>query len=198
MNLHSPIKRIVLLHGVGGSGAWMRPLVDQLGIAFEAHCPDGPHAFDMGVGRQWFSVKGVTEANRPARVADALPVFNGIIEAFGDPRETLLIGFSQGAIMALHAVAAGLPVAGVIALSGRLAEPVAARTGWPPITLLHGAADPVMPPEFAHATQAWLQSAGADAPLQMFDRLGHAIDDPVLAAIRINIRSLSLPTPIIG
>ncbi len=184
MTLHSPIKRIVFLHGVGGSGASMRPLVDQLGIAVEAHCPDGPHAFDMGPGRQWFSVKGVTEANRPARVAEALPTFNEIIEAFGDPRESLLIGFSQGAIMALHAVAEGLPVAGVIALSGRLAGPVAARTGWPPVALLHGTADPVMPPEFARSTEGWLRAAGAEPQLQLFDGLAHAIDDRVLAAIR--------------
>jgi phospholipase/carboxylesterase len=61
----------------------------------------------------------------------ALPVkpSKGIIKAFGDPRGALLIGFSQGAIMALHAVAAGFPVAGVIALSGWSAWPVAARSG---------------------------------------------------------------------
>lgn len=180
----TPAKRIIFLHGVGGSGASMRPLASQLGFAFEMHYPDGPQAFDMGAGRQWFSVKGVTEANRPARVDDALPAFTATIEAFGDPRESLLIGFSQGAIMALHAVAAGLPVAGVFALSGRLAGPVVARTDWPPITLIHGTADTVMVPEFAGSTEAWLQSAGADPDLQMYDGLGHAVDDRVLAAIK--------------
>lgn len=185
MTLLSPLKRIIFLHGVGGSGASMRPLVDQLGVMREAHCPDGPHAFDMGAGRQWFSVKGVSEVNRPARLAEALPAFKGIVEAFGDPRATFLIGFSQGAIMALHMAAEGLPVAGVIALSGRLAGPVASRPDWPPITLLHGTDDPVMPPEFARSTHGWLRSAGADPRLQLFDGLGHAIDDRVLAAIRI-------------
>jgi phospholipase/carboxylesterase len=183
----STAKRIVFLHGVGGSGASMRPLADQLGLAGEMHCPDGPQAFDMGAGRQWFSVNCVTEANRAARVADALPALTATIEAFGDPRETILIGFSQGAIMALHAVAAGLPVASVVALSGRLAGPVAARIDWPPITLLHGKADPVMPPDIARSTQAWLQTAGANPQLQMFAGLGHAIDDRVLAAIQSTV-----------
>lgn len=182
-----PAKRVVFLHGIGGSGASIRPLAQQLDLAFETHCPDGSQAFDMGEGRQWFSVKGVTEANRPDRITEALPAFTAIIEAFGDPRETHLIGFSQGAIMALHAVTIGLPVAGVCSLSGRLAGPVASRTEWPPITLLHGTADPVIPLEFARSTQAWLRSAGADPELQMFDGLGHAVDDRVLAAIKMDV-----------
>ncbi|WP_276152807.1 MULTISPECIES: hypothetical protein [unclassified Sulfitobacter] len=70
-----PAKRIVFLHGVGGSGDSIHPLAQQLDLAFEAHCPDGPQAFDMGAGRQWFSVNGVTETNRPARVTEALPAF---------------------------------------------------------------------------------------------------------------------------
>lgn len=177
-------KRIVFLHGVGASGASLRPLGHQLALDFDMHFPDGPQAFDMGPGRQWFSVKGVTEADRQGRVEKALPAFTRVIENFGDPSESLLVGFSQGAIMALHAVAAGVQAAGVLALSGRLAGPVAARTEWPPIALLHGTADPVMPPEIARATDAWLRSAGAGPHLQLFDGLGHGIDDRVLVAIR--------------
>jgi phospholipase/carboxylesterase len=178
------MKRVIFLHGVGGSGATIRPFADQLNLGIAAHTPDGPAPFDMGSGRQWFSVKGVTEANRPARIAEALPTFAAVIAAFGDPRDSLLVGFSQGAIMALHAVAEGLAVAGVFALSGRLAGPVSARTDWPPITLLHGAADPVMPAEYARATERWLQAAHATPVLQIFDNLGHGIDHRVLAAIR--------------
>ena len=178
------MKRVIFLHGVGGTGASMHPLADALGLRVPAHYPDGPEPFDMGMGRQWFSVKGVTEANRPARIAAALPAFTRTVETFGDPRDSLLIGFSQGAIMALHAVAAGLPVAGVFALSGRLAAPVAARTDWPPITLLHGSEDPVMPPAVARATATWLKDAGALPTLTVFDGLGHSIDDRTLAAIR--------------
>lgn len=53
------MKRIVFLHGVGSSAAAMRPLADALGLAVEAHFPDGPQPFDMGPGRQWFSVRGI-------------------------------------------------------------------------------------------------------------------------------------------
>lgn len=181
------MKRVIFLHGVGGTGASMQALADALSLTVPAHCPDGPEPFDMGPGRQWFSVKGVTEANRPARIAAALPAFTRTVESFGDPRDSLLIGFSQGTIMALHAVAAGLPVTGVFALSGRLAEPVAARTDWPPITLLHGDADPVMPVAMARATETWLKAAGANPTLTVFGGLGHSVDRRTMAAIEAGL-----------
>lgn len=176
------MKRVIYLHGVGSSGAAMQPLADAVALAVPAHCPDGPEAFNQG--RQWFSIMGVSEDNRPGRVAAALPAFTDIVSSYGDPRDSLLIGFSQGAIMALHAVAAGLPAAGVIALSGRLAGPVPPRAGWPAITLLHGSADPMMPPAVAQATEAWLRDAGADAQLTIFEGLGHSVDARSVAAIR--------------
>lgn len=177
-------RRVIFLHGVGSSGAAMHPLAEALALPQPAHSPDGLHPFDMGAGRQWFSVKGVTETNRPGRIAEALPAFGDLIERLGDPRDSVLVGFSQGAIMALHAVAAGLSVAGVIALSGRLAGPVGPRGDWPPITLLHGSDDPVMPLAVARATAAWLQDAGAEPRLTVFDGLGHTIDTRILQAVR--------------
>ena len=187
------MKRVIFLHGVGGTGASMQPIADALGLTVPAHCPDGPERFDMGPGRQWFSVRGVTEENRPARVEAAMPAFIRTVKAFGDPHDSLLIGFSQGSIMALHAVAAGLPVARVFALSGRLAGPIAARTDWPPITLLHGSADPVMPLAVAQATETWLKEAGAKPALKIFDALGHNIDERTLEAIRGGLGGVRVP-----
>lgn len=177
------MNRVVFLHGVGSSGAAMRPLADALGLP-GAECPDGPEPFDMGPGRQWFSVRGVTEDNRPARVAAALPALRERIETMGDPRGTWLVGFSQGAIMALHLAAAGLPVAGVVAIAGRLAGPVPARTDWPPIRQLHGDQDTVMPLAVAQATEGWLRKAGAAPELAVFPGLGHSIDARVLSRLR--------------
>jgi phospholipase/carboxylesterase len=185
------MKRIVFLHGVGSSGANMRPLAQALDLSVPAHCPDGPHPFDMGPGRQWFSVRGISEANRPDRVAAALPALTALLQSLGPTGETLLIGFSQGSIMALHAAAAGLPLAGVIAIAGRLAGPVPARTTWPPITLLNGALDPIMPPSIANATAEWLRDAAASPKAQIFQGLGHMIDDQVIAAIRTQLAAFA-------
>lgn len=177
------MKRIVFLHGVGSSGAAMQPLAHEIGLTVETHFPDGPQGFDMGPGRQWFSVRGVTEANRADRVAGALPDLVALLKGFGPTEQTLLIGFSQGSIMALHAAAAGLPLAGVIAIAGRLAGPVPAHDVWPPITLLNGDRDTIMPPPIAMATADWLRTAGAAPVAHILPGLGHSIDHQVIAAI---------------
>lgn len=177
------MKRVVFLHGVGSSGAAMRPLAEALGLADQAHCPDGPEPCDLGPGRQWFSVRGVTEANRPARVAAALDRFAQTVARFGPTGDTVLVGFSQGSIMSLHAAAAGLPLAGVIAIAGRLAGPVPPHTGWPPVTLLHGNSDHVMPEQVARATEGWLHDAGSDARLTVLPGLGHMIDSRVMGLV---------------
>ena len=120
--------RFIFLHGVGSTGAAMRPLAESLGVTATAHFPDGPHPFDMGQGRQWFSVKGVTEANRPDRIKAAMPEFRAVIESFGDPADSVLVGFSQGAIMALHAAA---PFFCISAPSGPARPACAARCADP-------------------------------------------------------------------
>jgi phospholipase/carboxylesterase len=178
------VKRVIFLHGVGSSGANMKPLASALGQSVEAHLPDGLRPFDMGPGHQWFSVSGITEANRPERVATALPAFVERIAQFGPTEDSLLVGFSQGAIMSLHAAAAGLRVAGVVAIAGRLAAPVPVREDWPAITLLHGEADPVIPVSAAQATRTWLKDAGAEPALKLVAGLGHSIDARMLELVR--------------
>lgn len=187
------MKRVIFLHGVGSSGRNLLPLAEALdlgGLGLAAHCPDGPEPFPGGGpdARQWFSVTGVTEANRPARVAAALPRFNEVIASLGDPADSVLVGFSQGTIMSLHAIAAGLPVAGVIGLSGRLACPVPQRPVWPKITLFHGNADSVISIDRPVETEIWLSNAGAAPDLRVFDGLGHSVDQRVVSAVREQIR----------
>lgn len=178
------MSRIIFLHGVGSSGDGIRGLATALGVVKGGHCPDGPEPFDMGPGRQWFSVRGITEVNRPARIAAALPDFRAMVADFGPTEDSVLVGFSQGAIMALHAVADGLAVKAVFALSGRLAGSVPARAVWPTITLLHGTDDSVIPADMARATEGWLRQAGAIPEVRLFEGLGHSIDDRGLAILR--------------
>jgi len=77
--------------------------------------PEFPHAAivslpgrqRVGTGYEWFSVAGVTEENRPGRIADAMPEFAATVNAWQartgvHAHATALIGFSQGAIMALE------------------------------------------------------------------------------------------------
>ncbi|RVT90028.1 phospholipase [Rhodovarius crocodyli] len=175
---------VILLHGVGSDGAdigrlagfWGQSLP---GAIFEA--PDGPEP--MGAGRQWFSVAGVTAQNRPARVAAARPGFDAVLNDIlarhhvDDLRGVALVGFSQGAIMALDGLADGRwPVGAVVAFSGRLATPppLAPATGTP-VLLLHGALDPVMPPAESEQAAETLRGLGVRVQCRIIPGLDHAI-----------------------
>lgn len=186
---------IVLLHGVGSKGADLAPLAAGL----KAHlpkarivAPDALEPFDQdGSGRQWFSVRGVTEENRPDRVAAARTGFDAMLSAIlnaegaeDDLSRVALVGFSQGSIMALDAVASGRwPVRAVVAMAGRLATsaPLVSAQDTK-VLLLHGEADGVMPVRLATEAQSTLVSFGLRAELQTFPGLGHGISQESLEA----------------
>ncbi|MDR3376708.1 MAG: dienelactone hydrolase family protein [Ancalomicrobiaceae bacterium] len=179
---------VILLHGVGAGGADMLSLAEGWRSALaetEFTAPDAPFAFDQGpTGRQWFSVAGVHTHNRSGRVVAAREAFDrtlrAVIEAAGFADRlgrVVLVGFSQGSIMALDAVASGRwPVAGIVAFSGRLSTPEP-LTPAPNarILLIHGGADGVIPAsESAHAEER-LAHAGLSVSRQELPGLGHWI-----------------------
>ncbi|TKI07675.1 alpha/beta hydrolase [Martelella alba] len=178
---------VILLHGVGSNGddlislgAGWRGILPQ--TRFES--PNAPSPFDMGPGFQWFSVKNVTEENRPQRVMAAREAFDRQISALlarhglsGQPENVALAGFSQGAIMALDAVASGRwRFAAVVAFSGRLSSPLPlASAGDTPLLLVHGADDPVIPCQETERAAHALQGLGFPTQSVISPRLGHGI-----------------------
>jgi phospholipase/carboxylesterase len=193
----TPNQLVLLFHGVGSNA---RDLL-SLGEALAPHLPDavivsvqGPDA--AGRGWQWFSVQGVTEADRPGRVAAAMPGFVQAVQRWQEasaltPAQTTLVGFSQGAIMALESTQEGSPPAArVVALSGRFARPPRVAHASVRTHLMHGDADAVMPLQGAVDALAQLQSLGAAVKLDRFPGLGHAIDGRVVDAV---VRRLTEP-----
>lgn len=187
----------ILLHGLGGGPQNMLPLADALGQAFPYAAvlmPSGFEPFDdKAEGRQWFSTRGVSEENRPGRVALALPPLVEYIRAAQArfnllQSDTALGGFSQGAIMSLEATAAHDGLAGrVLAFSGRYA----AMPQWAPqyttIHLLHGADDPVMPVSHSQAAQARLNALHGDSTIDVATRVGHELHPALIqrAVVRL-------------
>ncbi len=177
---------VILLHGVGAHGAALAPLGEAWRdalpqTAFAA--PDAP--FPSLVGWQWYSHEGIDRDNRLARVVAARGPFDRLLRAtiaahgFGDrPERVALVGFSQGAIMALDALASGRQaLAAVVAFSGRLASPppLLSPARATPALLIHGEDDPIVPAgESRQAAQA-LQELGVETRLHILPGVDHCI-----------------------
>lgn len=181
-----PVKQLfILLHGVGARPSDLLPLAHTLREAFPAAAlllPDGFSPFDGGGdGRQWFSISGVTEANRAARVAAAMPPLHALVRQAQDrfkvlQPDTALVGFSQGAIMALEfSIAHDGGVGRVLAFSGRFATLPEKAPEFTTLHLLHGKDDPVIPVEHAYAAYEKISRLNGDATLDVASSVGHAI-----------------------
>jgi phospholipase/carboxylesterase len=193
----APARLFLLFHGFGATPRDLVPLGSRLAGEF----PDAavvsvaaPDRSDVGGGRQWFQVTGVTERNRPARVAATLPRFLAAVQDWqqrlGVTREgTTLVGFSQGAILALASTQQDAPPAArVVSLSGRFPALPKRKPAGVRIHLLHGTADPLVPAVFAEQAATALQELGADVTLDRFPGLAHGIsrgvEDRLLARLR--------------
>ena len=95
------------------------------------------------------------------------------------------MGFSQGAMTALFTGLrrASAPRA-ILAFSGALIAPdslAAELTHRPPVLLVHGEADDVVPVERSREAETALRAAGVPVEATYVPRLGHGIDDTGLA-----------------
>jgi phospholipase/carboxylesterase len=135
---------------------------------------------------QWFPIPwldGSTEAAAADGLARACVDLNAYLDALLEAERlkdsTLaLLGFSQGAMMAMHVAPRRVkPMAGVVAISGRLLEPerIGDISVKPPVLLIHGDDDQVVPfGNMAYAGQV-LTGAGIDTYGHVMKGTGHGI-----------------------
>ncbi len=183
---------VVLLHGYGANGADLLGLADPLGehlpdTLFVA--PDAPETIPgMPTGFQWFPIPwidGSSEEEAERGIVAASADLNAFLDALMVdedvlPEQVVLLGFSQGTMMSLHvAPRREDAVAGIVAFSGRLLNPevladeVVSR---PPVLLLHGDADDVVPVESLPQAAEALQEAGwQDVYAHVMKGTGHGI-----------------------
>ena len=184
-----PKQLVVLCHGLGADAY---DLID-LGHAWQHACPDAlfasvhaPFPHDSGFGRQWWSVADRSPHIVEAGVRMAAPYLQGFIDAELvrldlPPEAYAIMGFSQGAMMALFA---GLrrPAAprAILAFSGALVAPgslAKERANNAPVLLMHGEADDVVPVSRSRDAEAALIAAGLPVDAHYIPGLGHGIDD---------------------
>lgn len=183
-----PDALVVLLHGLGADGN------DLIGLAPEWAAllpnaafvsPHAPFPCDMApFGRQWFSLQERTASAILAGIQIAQPILDAFLDRqlakFGLPDSRLaLVGFSQGSMMSLHvAPRRAEPIAGVAAFSGRLIMPEkleAEAVSKPPVLLVHGDMDDVVPPESLDDARAALGGAGFSVRWHVSRGIGHGI-----------------------
>lgn len=184
---------VVFLHGYGADGAdlieigrqWQAWLPDT---AFFA--PNAPEIAPQGMGRQWFPLTFRDPNERWRGVRQAAPGLDALIDAelaqHGlAPSKLALVGFSQGTMLALHAalrrpqaLAAVVGYSGLLALEegkdpGALKDAVRAK---PPILLVHGDRDDLIPVEALFLSAEALAGAGAPCEWHLSLGIGHGID----------------------
>ncbi len=180
---------VVFLHGYGADG---NDLID-IGRLWAPMMPDtafvSPHApepcAEAPVGRQWFPLAGIDPARLRDGVSSAAPILDAFLDAelvrhkLTDDR-LALVGFSQGTMMALHvAPRRAKKIAGVVGYSGLIPGPefLAAEVKHrPPVLLVHGDADPLIPSMALFAATRVLGDAGFKVEWHVQPGLAHGID----------------------
>lgn len=182
---------VVFLHGYGADGADLLGLADPLaphlpGVAF--HAPDAPErSVNNPFGYQWFPIPwldGSSEAQARDSMARSIGLLDGWLDkVLADEGLTadrmVVVGFSQGTMMALHVLPRRkAAVAGIIGFSGRLLVPdllAAEARVKPPVLLLHGDQDPMVPFQDMQAAGEALEKAGFDVFGHVMKGTGHGI-----------------------
>ena len=179
---------VILVHGYGADGNDLIGLAPYFAralpnAAFVA--PNGPQRCEMSpMGYQWFPINQFDPTSRLTGVRGAAPILDQFIDQelashCLTEESLLLVGFSQGTMMSLHVgLRRARQVAGIIGYSGLLAGPellAEEATVKPPILLVHGDMDEMLPVQHLHDAVEALGAAGLNVDWHVSPGAGHTI-----------------------
>ncbi len=188
----APQQLFLLYHGVGDSAQGLAPLGEFIAAHFPQAfvvCIDSPHHCDFAAGYQWYSLQEATEENRHERVMAEMPLFIDSVRHWQQrtgigPEATCIIGFSQGAFMALQSSQQPQFLAGrIVALAGRFTQVPELPQQPVVLHLIHGAQDSVVAHHHTTAAGERLQALGADCTFDLIEGLAHGIDNAMAQCI---------------
>lgn len=192
----------LILHGYGADANDLVPIGQILAHAFPQALVvslAAPQGCEQGFGLQWFSLyqhnAPLSAVQLTAQVAQAVPDFQARIEHWQRvssiaPSATALIGFSQGAMMALEATKGDTLRAGrVIAHSGRYVSQAQSVSELCSIHLIHGKADTVVLHHHALEAAETLGRIGADFTADVLPHLAHTFSDESIALMLNRLQS---------
>ncbi|MCK5554671.1 MAG: dienelactone hydrolase family protein [Alphaproteobacteria bacterium] len=190
---------VIFLHGYGTSGADLLPIGVDMADVFpdtvflSPNAPEVCEAFSAGF--QWFSIRSadgtvLKEIDRSEIIQGSAEILNSFIDAQlkqwdVDESQLIVIGFSQGSMMALYTMPRRKkPCAGIISYSGMLIDGAGLKSSdivKPQILAVHGDVDETVPPSSLKAIQDGFSSAGFNVETVLRPDLGHGIDQSGLA-----------------
>jgi phospholipase/carboxylesterase len=187
-----PKKIVVLAHGFGASGQDLNGLALGWRMAFPHtafYAPNGPDrvpGMEDGyqIGYQWWTIRTFSQAESEAGIAYAVPIFNAFLDRILDhagltESDLALLGFSQGTMLALHVgLTRATPVAGILGYSGAIAAPKLlepAIRSRPPVQLVHGDLDTMIPPMAMDSAANFLRRNGVSVETHLSPHMGHGI-----------------------
>lgn len=179
----APQQLMLLLHAGGATALAMAPLAQVLRRQFAQAAVLAPEGFDIADDRG---------------VAQALPALADWVrraqQASGVGQQaTALVGFSQGASLALALAQAHDGLAGrVLAFAGSYAEPPRHAPRETTLHLFHGADDPAHPQDRLRALMQRLSELQADATIDIAHGVGHALA-PVLMRLALQRLTSHIP-----
>ena len=190
----APTSLVILCHGYGSNGAdliglaphWAPVLPDTAFVA-----PNAPQAVPgLPGGYQWFGISRLD----PKAMAEGVRAAAPVLDAFIDeeltrtgltPDRVALVGFSQGTMLALHTgLRRKAQLAGILGYSGALAAPESLAEelrSKPPVQLIHGDADDVLPVAFSVMAMEALRAAGVPVKWHISHGVAHSIGQDGLA-----------------
>jgi phospholipase/carboxylesterase len=187
---------VVILHGWGANAQDVLGLATSVNLpSYQMIFPDAPFPHPYApAGRMWYdfpsnfsfqSTPGFHDRSDLSTSRQALTDFlKSLPEQTGIPHSrTILGGFSQGGAMTLD-VGFNFPLTGLMVLSGYLHAPLQPQlANRPPVLMIHGKQDTVVPLAAAHQARDSLKAAGVNLQYQEFD-MGHEIQPIVLAQMQ--------------
>jgi phospholipase/carboxylesterase len=184
----APRQIVLLLHGFGSSGSdmiglaptWRESMPDALFLA-----PHAPQYTSFGAGYQWWALSELTPLALAAGARRAAPAIDAFIDRklaqYGLAEDKLaIVGFSQGTMMALHvglrrpqSVAAIVGYSGMLTGAPELKHEIVTK---PPVLLVHGSQDDVVPVAALHSAQGELARLGVDVTVHVSTGVAHSVD----------------------
>jgi len=200
---------VILLHGYGADGndlIGLAPVLAPLMPDVVFHAPNAPYPCEGNpMGFQWFGISRLDPEVAAAGVRSATPFVEQFLDdmmaKYGlDESKTILIGFSQGTMMALHVgLRRARPLAGIVGFSGMLAAPDSLKEeirSRPPVLLIHGDSDEMLPAVLTQRAAHTLQENGVEVGVHIARGVGHGIDQTGLShCARFVLDAFNIPGP---